>query len=192
MSVQVVDEKIVLDPKKYLVSKTDTHGIIEYANDYFIEVSGYSETELIGKSHSIVRHPDTPKVIFKIMWERIQEGENFLAIIKNRAKDGRYYWIFTDFEINLDKVTNKPISYVAYRQAASDKIITQIEPLYKKLVELEKSGDIDMSQKYLIGYLEEKGKSYDEYMEQLIGNNKGMAKKFFSGVKGIFTRKKKD
>jgi len=74
-----------------------------------------------------------PKVIFKIMWERIQEGGNFLAIIKNKAKDGRYYWIYTDFEINLDKVTNKPISYLAYRQAITDKIIAQIEPLYKKL-----------------------------------------------------------
>ncbi len=192
MSADVVDEKIVLNPKKYLVSKTDIDGIIEYGNDYFIEVSGYSETELIGKPHSILRHPDMPKVIFKIMWERIQEGGNFLAIIKNKAKDGRYYWIYTDFEINLDKVTNKPISYLAYRQAITDKIIAQIEPLYKKLVELEKSSDIDTAQKYFIGYLEEKGKSYDEYIEELIGKNQGMAKKFFSGMKGIFARKKKD
>jgi PAS domain S-box-containing protein len=192
MSAYIVDEKIELDPKKYIVSKTDTEGIIEYANDYFIEVSGYNETELVGEPHSIVRHPDMPKIIFKIMWDRLEEGKNIYAIVKNRAKDGRYYWIITDFESNLDKVSNKPISYVAYRQAASDKIVDEIEPLYKKLLEIEKTAGMDGSHKYLNGYLEEQGKSYDEYMEALIGSNKGLAKKVFAGVKGIFKRKKKE
>jgi len=192
MSANIIDEKIDLDPKKYIVSKTDIEGIIEYANDYFIEVSGYNEGELVGEPHSIVRHPDMPKIIFKIMWDRLEEGKNIYAIVKNRAKDGRYYWITTDFEANLDKVTNKPISYVAYRQAASDKIVAEIEPLYKKLLEIEKTLGMEGSQKYLNGYLEEKGKSYDEYMEALIGGKKGLAKKVFSGVKGMFKRKKKE
>lgn len=192
MSVHIVNEKIELDSKKYIVSKTDTEGVIEYANDYFIEVSGYKETELVGEPHSIVRHPDMPKIIFKIMWDRLEEGKNIYAIVKNRAKDGRYYWIITDFEANLDKVTNKPISYVAYRQSASDKIVAEIEPLYQKLIEIEKTSGVESSEKYLNGYLEEKGKSYDDYMEDLIGKGKGMAKKVFSGVKSIFKRKKKE
>jgi len=191
MSAQIVDEIIDLDSKKYIVSKTDTQGIIEYANDYFIEVSGYTESELVGEPHSIVRHPDMPKIIFKIMWDRLEEGKNIYAIVKNRAKNGKYYWITTDFEANLDKVTNKPISYVAYRQAAPTKVVAEIEPLYKKLIEIEKTSGMDGSHKYLNGYLEEQGKSYDEYMESLIGG-KGLAKKLFGGVKSIFKRKKKE
>lgn len=191
MSVHIVDEAIDLDPKKYIVSKTDTEGIIEYANDYFIEISGYTEAELVGEPHSIVRHPDMPKVIFKIMWDRLEEGQNIYAIVKNRAKNGKYYWITTDFEANLDKVTNKPISYVAYRQAAPKKVVAEIESLYKKLLEIEKTSGMEGSQKYLNGYLEEKGLNYDEYMESLIGG-KGLAKKVFSGVKGLFKRKKKE
>ena len=91
------DEEIELDPKRYLVSETDEKGIITYVNDYFIEVSGYSKEELIGQPHSILRHPDMPKVIFKLLWETIQTGHNINAVIKNLAKDGRYYWIFTEF-----------------------------------------------------------------------------------------------
>ncbi|MEJ2500674.1 MAG: PAS domain S-box protein, partial [Campylobacterales bacterium] len=61
---QPVDEEIKLDPKKYIVSKTDPKGIIEYGNDYFVEISGYKESELIGQPHNIIRHPDMPKVVF--------------------------------------------------------------------------------------------------------------------------------
>ncbi|MEJ2469266.1 MAG: PAS domain S-box protein, partial [Campylobacterales bacterium] len=67
---QPVDEEIKLDPKKYIVSKTDPKGIIEYGNDYFVEISGYKESELIGQPHNIIRHPDMPKVVFKLMWDR--------------------------------------------------------------------------------------------------------------------------
>ncbi|MEA2111286.1 MAG: PAS domain-containing protein [Campylobacterota bacterium] len=86
-----VNEEIVLDPKQYIVSKTDRKGVIEYGNEYFVEISGYKESELIGTPHNLIRHPDMPKVAFKMMWERILKGENFIAIVKNLAKDGRYY-----------------------------------------------------------------------------------------------------
>ena len=64
-----IDEEIELDPKRYIVSKTDATGIITYANDYFSEVAQYSNAELIGQPHNIVRHPDMPLVAFKLMWD---------------------------------------------------------------------------------------------------------------------------
>ncbi|SHO81233.1 SIGNAL-TRANSDUCTION SENSOR PROTEIN-PAS/PAC domain [hydrothermal vent metagenome] len=185
----IIDEEIQLDPKKYIVSKTDTDGIIEYANDYFIEISGYSMAELMESPHNILRHPDMPKTIFKMLWDRLNDGQEIVVLIKNRAKDGRYYWVVTEFESNFDKITNKPISHTAYRKGATAKMVEEIEPLYKKLLEIEESLNIEDAQKYLVGYLEERGKSYDEYIKK-VTNSKGLIKKAFGGVAGLFKKKK--
>jgi len=93
-----IDEEIALEPKKYIISSTDLKGNITDVNDCFVEISGYSREELIGNPHNIIRHPDMPKIVFKLMWERLKSGEDILALVKNLAKDGRYYWIFTTFE----------------------------------------------------------------------------------------------
>jgi PAS domain S-box-containing protein len=180
-----VKDRIDLDPKKYIVSKTDPKGIIEYGNDYFVEISGYKESELIGHPHNMIRHPDMPKVIFKMMWDRIKNKHNILAVVKNRAKDGRHYWVITDFEPKTDKITNEIVNYTAYRKAAPDSVINAIEPIYKKLVEIENESGIEGSEKYLRGYLEEKGKSYDEFINDLVGN-KGLFKIFFTTMKKLF------
>ena len=152
-----IDEEIVLDPKRYIVSETDEKGKITFANDYFQEVSGYTEEELIGKPHSIVRHPDMPKVVFKLLWETIGAGKNINAVVKNLAKDGRYYWIFTEFEIRKDTDTGKIIGYHASRKKISRHVIEVIAKLYAKLLEIEKSEGVEASEKYLIEFLKEKG-----------------------------------
>ena len=152
-----IDEEIVLDPKRYIVSETDAKGKITYVNDYFMEVSGYSEDELIGKPHSIVRHPDMPKVVFKLLWETISKGKNINAVIKNLAKDGRYYWIFTEFEIRKNTDTGEIIGYHASRKTISKHVIEIIAELYSELLKIEKSEGVDASEKYLISFLKEKG-----------------------------------
>ena len=152
-----IDEEIELDPKRYIVSETDEKGKITFANDYFQEVSGYTEEELIGKPHSIVRHPDMPKVVFKLLWETIGAGKNINAVVKNLAKDGRYYWIFTEFEIRKDTDTGKIIGYHASRKKISRHVIEVIAKLYAKLLEIEKSEGVEASEKYLIEFLKEKG-----------------------------------
>ncbi len=152
-----IDEEIVLDPKRYIVSETDEKGKITFANDYFQEVSGYTEEELIGKPHSIVRHPDMPKVVFKLLWETIGAGKNINAVVKNLAKDGRYYWIFTEFEIRKDTDTGRIIGYHASRKKISRHVIEVIAKLYAKLLEIEKSEGVEASEKYLIEFLKEKG-----------------------------------
>jgi PAS domain S-box-containing protein len=151
------DEEIILDPKRYIVSETDEKGKITFVNDYFIEVSGYSEEELMGKPHSIVRHPDMPKVVFKLLWETISQGKNINAVVKNLAKDGRYYWIFTEFESRRDTDTGKIIGYHAARKSISKHVLEIIADLYAKLLEIEKSEGVEASEKYLISFLKEKG-----------------------------------
>jgi PAS domain S-box-containing protein len=174
-----------LDPKRYIVSKTDPKGIITYGNDYFVEVAGYSEAELIGKPHNIIRHPDMPKVVFKLMWDRIKQGRNIMALVKNLAKDGSYYWVVTDFEPKMDPITNEPISYTAFRKAAPEKAVKAIIPIYKKLLDIEKQGGMQASENYLRGLLEEKGKTYDEFINELVGN-RGLFRIFFQTMKKLF------
>jgi PAS domain S-box-containing protein len=180
------NKQIHLDPKRYIVSKTDKHGIIEYGNDYFVEISGYTEPELIDQPHSIIRHPDMPKVVFKMMWDRINKAQNIMAVVKNLAKDGSYYWVVTEFQPKVDPITNEIISHTAFRKAAPQKAVDAIAPLYQKLLEIEKEGGMEASEKYLRGLLEEKGVTYDEFIDKLIGN-KGLFKIFFTAMKKLFS-----
>lgn len=181
-----IDKEIEVSSKRYIVSKTDPKGIIEYGNDYFVEISGYTEAELIGKPHSIVRHPDMPKVVFKMMWDRINRAKNIMAVVKNMAKDGSYYWVITEFEPRVDPISNDIISHTAFRKAAPKKAIEVMEPIYQKLLEIEKDGGMEASEKYLRGFLEEKKMTYDEFVDDLVGN-RGLFKIFFKAMKKLFS-----
>jgi len=76
-----------------IVSKTDTKGRITYVNPAFIEVSGFTEDELLGKAHNIVRHPDMPPEAFADLWRTLQAGEPWTGLVKNRRKNGDFYWV---------------------------------------------------------------------------------------------------
>jgi PAS domain S-box-containing protein len=165
----LIDEEITLDPKRYIVSETDEKGKITFVNDYFLEVSGYTEDELVGKPHNIIRHPDMPKVVFKLLWETIKQGKNINAVVKNRAKDGRFYWIFTAFESRRDTDTNEIIGYTASRKALSKHIIDVISDLYSKLLVIEETQGIEASEKYLIDFLTQQGEEieFSDIMEEI-------------------------
>ncbi len=180
------NHEIPLNPNRYIVSKTDPKGIIEYGNDYFVEISGYSESELIGQPHSLIRHPDMPKIVFKMMWDRINRAQNIMAVVKNLAKDGSYYWVVTEFEPKVDPITNEIISHTAFRKAAPREAVEAMIPIYQKLVEIEKTGGMEASEKYLRGFLEERKMTYDEFMNDLSGNH-GLFKIFFKAMKKLFS-----
>ena len=180
------DNEIKLSNKRYIVSKTDPKGIIEYGNDYFVEISGYTEEELLGQPHSIIRHPDMPKIVFKMMWDRIKQNQNIMAVVKNLAKDGSYYWVVTEFEAKVDPITNEIISYTAFRKAAPQKAIQTIAPIYKKLIEVEESGGMEASEKYLREFLVTQNISYDDFINKLV-ENRGLIKFFFTAMKKLFS-----
>lgn len=178
-------KQIKLDPRKYIVSKTDSRGIITYGNEYFTKISGYKESELIGSPHNILRHPDMPKAIFHLMWKYLKNGRNIMAVVKNLSKNGDHYWVVTDFNIKRDHEGNVRY-YLAFRQAAPKQVISEIEILYKKLLEIEKVHNMDASIAYLEGYLEEKRMNYDQFIEEL-AKPKGIAGVLFAKMKKIFT-----
>lgn len=162
-----IDEEIILENNIYIESDTDTKGVITYANDYFAKISGYAPEELIGKPHNIVRHPDMPKILFKILWERLKSGQNFIAAIKNLAKDGRYYWVFTDFEL-IKNDNGDILGYRAVRKKISKHVTETLDPLYKKLTKIEKEQGVEASLKYLEEFLLEHGE--DITVDNLLEN----------------------
>lgn len=178
-------KEIKLDPKKFIVSKTDKRGIITFANDYFSEVCGYKEFELVGAPHSIVRHPDMPKAVFFLLWQYIQNGRNIMAVVKNLAKNGDHYWVVTDFDIARDS-NGKIVEYTAFRQAAPKPVISAIEPIYQKLIEIEKEQNMDASIKYLERYLKDQGLNYDQFIEQL-AKPKGIMGILFAKMKKLLS-----
>ncbi|VYS87658.1 Uncharacterised protein [Campylobacter ureolyticus] len=115
-----------------------------------------------------------PRIIFKTMWDQIQTGKNMCVVIK--AKDGKYYWIVTDFEILKDD-NAEPIGYRAFRRAAKDETIKTVEPVYNRLLESEKEGGILASKDELDKILKEKNMSYDDFINNEIKK---------SGLKGAF------
>lgn len=162
-----INEPVVWDTSLTIVSKSDLFGTIEYINDVFADVSGYTEPELVGKPHNIIRHPDMPKVIFKTMWDHLKKGYKFHGIIKNLAKSGKYYWVITDFDYIVDD-NAKILKYVGRRKAISDDVVKKIEALYKKLSDIEAVSGVEASEKYLTGYLEDINLSYVDMITKLM------------------------
>ncbi len=150
-----INEEIMLDPNKVLMCKTDKKGVFEFANDYFIEVSGYEEYELMGKSMFCIQHPDMPEVIFKMMWEKLLSKKDFHVVVKNLAKNGRYYWSIINFTFKEDS-KGEIASIYSKRKAANEKSKDFFSKLYKTLLVLEKKNGVGASERYMIGFLEER------------------------------------
>jgi PAS domain S-box-containing protein len=119
----------------YILSETDDKGMIIYANDLFCEVAGFSHEELLGEPHNIVRHPDMPRVAFKGLWDDIQSKGFWTGFVKNRRKDGGYYWVFATAlrSVNKDGKT----TYLSIRTAPSREDVAKCEKLYAELRENE-------------------------------------------------------
>jgi len=179
------ENEIKLSTRKYIVSKTDVKGKIIYANEYFTEVCGYKEYELVGSPHNIIRHPDMPKAVFHLLWEHIQNGQNISAVVKNLTKNGDYYWVVTDFEIRRSSSTKEITQYVAFRHAVPKKVVKEISELYAKMLEIEKADGMQASIDYLNSILEAKRMNYNQYIEQL-AKPRGLAAMLFSKMKKMF------
>lgn len=164
-----VNTEVHWDKSLELVSKTDKAGTIRYANEAFVNVSGYEEYELVGQPHNIIRHPDMPKVIFKLLWKNLLNGKDFHAVVKNMAKNGRYYWVLTRFEIfKNDK--GEITAFMGRRKSVPTEVSDKIEELYKKLKQIEDATEIDSAEDYLTGYLEDRKKTYDEYLSEILNS----------------------
>jgi len=150
-----------------IVSKTDTKGHITYGNEVFMRLAKYDEESLLGAPHNIVRHPDMPKAVFKLLWDTVQAGNEINAYVVNLAKDGSHYWVIANVTPSFDNSGNI-IGYYSVRRVPNKKVINEtIVPLYKKLKEIEDSSGLEESISYLQGLLKEQGTTYEEFIFSL-------------------------
>jgi PAS domain S-box-containing protein len=155
----------VMREDDFIVSMTDTTGRITYGNRIFIEFSGYSEDELLGTQHNIIRHPDMPRAVFKLLWDKIANREECFAYVKNMSKDGGFYWVFTNVTPVLDPSGNIT-GYFSVRRKPKASGVKVASEVYRLMLEAEKKAGpanaIAASTKILVDILNEKGLSYDE------------------------------
>jgi aerotaxis receptor len=116
---------------QYLVSRTDLKGIITYANDAFVELSGFSGAELIGKNHNVVRHPDMPPQAFQNLWDTVKTGRPWRGVVKNRSKSGDFYWV--DAFVVPVRENDQTTGYMSVRSEPNRQQIQAAEALYREL-----------------------------------------------------------
>ena len=167
-SITPTGHERTFDDHEIIVSKTDLKGVITYANQVFMRVSGYHEHELLGRPHNIIRHPDMPRCVFKFLWDRISDGHEVFAYVVNLCKNGDHYWVFAHVTPSYDaqgKMTGFHSSRRTPDRAALDKVI----PIYRDLWKQEQSfpnwrDGMEAAGKALLEKLESAGVEYDEFV----------------------------
>ena len=155
-----------MNDEDFIVSKTDTKGKITYCNEIFIKFSGYTEKELLGKPHNIIRHQEMPKAIFKFLWDNIQKKEEVFAYVLNKSKNEDEYWVFANITASLDDRGNIT-GYYSVRRAPSSRGVETMQRLYSTLLQAETSGGVSASLKLLEERLKKERQSYDEFLINL-------------------------
>ena len=121
-----------------IISKTDSKGVITYANDILCRISGYAIEELIGAPHNIMRHPDMPCTAFAWMWDTLQSGQSWTGIVKNRCKNGDHYWVEAKVYTQID-AEGRACGYHSTRRKPTRAQIDEADSLYAQLCQSEGS-----------------------------------------------------
>ncbi|AJC90965.1 PAS sensor-containing signal-transduction protein [Campylobacter subantarcticus LMG 24377] len=161
-----MSQEKILELDTLITSKTDLKGDIIYANDDFLKYAGYKMEEILYKPHSIVRHPDMPKTVFKCLWDYIQEGKEIFAFVKNKTKQNDYYWVFTNVTASFDEQGNI-INYYSVRRKPKREAISTIEQVYKILLEIEEKSGIKAGVDELVKIVNSYGMSYNQLILEL-------------------------
>lgn len=162
----------LLGSDKIIVSKTDPKGVLTYVNQTFEEIAGYTEEELLGRAHNIVRHPDMPRCIFKFLWDTIQTGSELFAYVVNRSKNGDHYWVLAHVTATRDE-HGVIIGYHSNRRAPTRSALEQIRPVYSLLLAEERKHRLPREQwtasmPIFTRFLTDRKVSYDEFIFSLM------------------------
>jgi len=155
--------------EEIIVSKTDLKGRLVYVNPVFCRVAKMKIDELLGQPHSIIRHPDMPRCVFKLLWDTIQAKTEVFAYVINLAKNGDHYWVFAHVTPSFDAVGNV-VGYHSNRRKPDAGQVSKIRSIYDQLLAEERRfGDdrkagMEASHKKLVGMLQEKRMNYDEFI----------------------------
>jgi PAS domain S-box-containing protein len=156
--------EIVFGDDELIVSKT-------YANDVLQRVSGYSQAELIGAPHNLIRHPDMPRCVFKLLWDTIKSGKEIFAYVLNMSRDGGHYWVFAHVTPSYGE-NGKLMGYHSNRRVPYPDALEKVKPLYRQLLEEEKRHGESRTgmlkaEAMIADLLLRSGVSYDEFVFSL-------------------------
>ncbi|MES9815828.1 MAG: PAS domain-containing protein [Candidatus Thiodiazotropha sp.] len=169
-AITPTDREILMDEHDFIVSKTDLQGRITYANRIFMKIAGYNEGELLGVQHNIIRHPDMPRGVFRLLWNVIESGNECFAYVKNMAKSGDYYWVYANVTVDYDD-NNNPIGYFSVRRKPSREGIEAMIPVYKEMLRIEQQAGArdapNASLQWLVDVLKSKNTTYEEFIHTL-------------------------
>ncbi len=160
------------ESSELIVSKTDLKGRITYANGVFCKVAGYREAELLGQPHSIVRHPDMPRSVFRLLWDTIEAKREIFAYVKNMACNGDHYWVFAHVTPSFD-ARGQMTGYHSNRRVPDRRILEKaIIPLYAEVLKVERSHAngkqaVEAGMKMLSDFVASQKVSYDELIFSL-------------------------
>jgi|AntRauTorcE11897_2_1112592.scaffolds.fasta_scaffold00812_12 aerotaxis receptor len=130
-NLPVTDKEVSLSAGDRLVSTTDLKGITRYANEDFQRISGFSAEELVGKNHNLVRHPDMPPLAFADLWQRLKKGESWMGVVKNRCKNGDFYWV--DAYVSPIYENDEHVGYQSVRVKAGSKLVDRAQQTYRDI-----------------------------------------------------------
>jgi aerotaxis receptor len=177
------DEALQLDPDEIdwafediLYTRTNDRGLIQFANASFRELAGFSDEELTGAPHKIVRHPETPKGVFWLYWDKLKKGENVCAFVKNRSKQGKGYWVLA-VAMPCDG------GYLSLRFRPKGELFKKVKPVYRRLLNMEKDKSVSsedssgnlMAELSVLGF-----PNYDAFMLQAMKEEIELRFKHFS------------
>ncbi len=169
-SVTPTNREILMQDRDFIVSKTDLKGRITYANRVFMRIAGYAEHELLNVQHNIIRHPDMPRGVFRLLWNVIEAGEECFAYVKNMAKSGDFYWVFANVTMDRD-ADGRPIGYFSVRRKPSRAGIEAITQVYQEMLRIEQRAGPrdapDASLQWLVDLLKSRDTSYEEFIHSL-------------------------
>ncbi|MBK7859251.1 MAG: PAS domain-containing protein [Archangiaceae bacterium] len=165
---EITGREVVFGSEELLVSKTDLKGHITYANDAFRRVAGFSEEELMGQAHNVIRHPEMPRAVFDLLWKQIQAGKEIFAYVVNLTKSGDHYWVLAHVTPTFGEQGNV-VGYHSNRRYADPQAVARIKSLYDRMVAEERGHAnrreaIAASTKVLEATLAELKLSYDEFI----------------------------
>lgn len=170
--VQPTTNERSFDRNEIIVSKTDLQGRMTYVNRVFMTISDYTEPELLGQPHSLIRHPDMPRSVFKLLWDRLQAGKEIFAYVKNMTKTGDFYWVLAHATPSVT-ASGETVGYHSNRRVPERRALDgTIIPLYRSLKAIEDGASdrkvgLEKASAHLMALLEEKGVGYDEFIFSL-------------------------
>ena len=159
------------DEDEIIVTKTDVSGRITYANPVFLRMAGYTESEALGAAHSLIRHPEMPRAVFKLLWDRIMAGHEIFAYVNNMASNGDHYWVLAHVTPTYN-ASGSLIGFHSMRRVPDRSAVLAVEPLYAALrAEEQRHYDrvrgLDASVAMMVDILDQAGVSYDEWVWSL-------------------------